>query len=187
MPTIETAAIAACVYAALTAGHHLGDHPVQPNSVAQAKGTPEDDRLAAGAHPWTGWGACARHVATYTLTQALALAVVRVVAPLTLAGVLAALAVSASTHAVIDRRWIVRAIIRVKQCQGCWPDGPYLIDQSLHHGVLLVAAVLGAAVTTAAGVAATTASSVGLVAGALAIERRRARSAPARIGDPFRL
>lgn len=116
MPTVETAATAACVFAALFAGHQLGDHPIQRKSAMLAKGTPDDARLADGAHPWTGWRACGQHVATYILTQAAALVPVSVVAPLTLTGGLAAMAVSASTHAVIDRRWIVHAIIRAKQC-----------------------------------------------------------------------
>ncbi len=185
MPSVDTAAIAACVFAALFAGHQLGDHPIQRKSAMLAKGTPDDTRLADGTHPWTGWRACGQHVATYTLTQAATLVLVSVVAPLTVTGGLAALAVSASTHAVIDRRWIVHAIIRAKQCQD-WPEGPYLIDQSLHHGALLVAAVLAAAVTTASTLAIVAAACGALVAAALAIERRRARSAADRIGDPHR-
>jgi len=186
MPTVETAAIAACVFAGLFAGHQIGDHPVQRRSAMLAKGTPDDVRLAAGAHPWAGWRACGQHVATYTFTQAAALVLVSVVAPLTLTGGLAALAVSASTHAVIDRRWIVHAIIRAKQCQD-WPEGPYLIGQSLHHGALLVAAVVAAAVTTVSALAIATAVCVALVAADLAVERRRAGSAADRIGDPHRL
>src|SRR6266545_2174736 len=57
-------------------------------------------------------------------------------------------------RAVIDRRWMVQAIIRAKQGHD-WPDGPYLIDQSLHHGVLLAAAVVprgSAGRTTGSGV-----------------------------------
>lgn len=59
-------------------------------------------------------------------TQAVALLLVALVAPLTLHGAVAALAISGSTHAVIDRRWIVRAIIRAKGCHN-WPEAPYLI------------------------------------------------------------
>ena len=113
---------------------------------------------------------------TYTATQALALVLIAVVAPLSIAGAAAALIVSASTHAVIDRRWIVRAILRANGSQD-WREGPYLTGQALHQGVLLIAAVLAAAVTGLAGVAAVTAAAVTLVAGALAIERQRPRSA----------
>jgi len=113
---------------------------------------------------------------TYTATQALALVLIAVVAPLSIAGAAAALIVSASTHAVIDRRWIVRAIIRANGSQD-WPQGPYLTDQALHHGALLGAAVLAAAVTSFAGVAVTTFAAVAFITGALAIERERARLA----------
>lgn len=76
MSTIATAALTAVAYAALYTGHQLGDHPVQLHRDGQAKGIPADDRLAAGTHPWTGWTACIRHVATYTATQAAALLLV---------------------------------------------------------------------------------------------------------------
>lgn len=65
-PTATTAAVTAAVGFALLAGHQLGDHPVQPDAVAAAKGQPTDDRLAAGVHPWTGWSACLNHVARPT-------------------------------------------------------------------------------------------------------------------------
>jgi hypothetical protein len=109
-----------------------------------------------------------------------------VVAPLTLPGAVAALVTSGSTHAVIDRRWLVQVIVRTKRCAD-WSNGPYLIDQSLHCGVLLVAAVLAATVSTTAGAAATTAVAASVIAVALAVERRWARSAADRVGDPHRL
>ncbi len=127
MPTVSDAAVTAVMFAALYAGHQLGDHVVQTNAVAMSKAAPAPDLVAAGVHPWHGWGACLRHVGTYTLVQAAAVAAIWVVAPLRPSGVLAGLAVSASTHAVIDRRWVVRLLIRAKGCQD-WPQGPYLID-----------------------------------------------------------
>jgi hypothetical protein len=108
--------------------------------------------------------------------QALALGAVSLVAPLDVHGALAALAVSASTHAVIDRRWLVRALIRAKRCED-WPDAPYLLDQSLHHGALLLAA-LTATVTSTSGSIVTVLVAVGLVAVALAIELRRSAAVP---------
>lgn len=186
MATIEAAAVSAIVFAALLVGHHLGDHPIQRDADVHAKGMPDDQRLADGTHPWTGWPACLCHVTTYALTQAVALAFVSLAAPLKLTGVLAALVVSASTHAVIDRRWIVAAIVRAKQAQD-WPQAAYQIDQALHRAVLLVAAVLAATVDTTVHVAATTVASLALVVAAMAIERVRARSAATRIGDPTRL
>jgi hypothetical protein len=158
----------AVLFVALYAGHQLGDHVVQSNASAMAKGAPTADLLAAGVHPWHGWAACLRHVASYTAVQAVALLLV---APRDGYGIAAALAVSGSTHAVIDRRWLVRLLVRAKGCQG-WAEGPYLIDQSLHTGALLVAAVVGAAVTAAGGVVAVAASAAGLIGAALLGEWR---------------
>ncbi|SEG89055.1 Protein of unknown function [Nonomuraea solani] len=171
MPSAATAAIAAVTFAALYAGHQVGDHVVQSDRAAIAKGVPDRERLAAGVSPWTGWGACLRHVAGYTATQAAALVLVGLVAPLELTGMVIALIVSASTHAVIDRRWIVRRLIRLKGCHD-WREGPYLIDQSLHVGAMLVAAVLGVAVPGAVGVVTVAIAAAALVGAALMTERR---------------
>lgn len=170
-----TAATAAAVFVALFAGHQVGDHVVQSDADAAAKGAPTPELLAEGVHPWTGWSACLRHIVSYTTVQAGALALTSLVAPLTLAGVAAALTISASTHAVIDRRWLVRRLIAAKGCHG-WKEAPYVLDQSIHIGVLLVASVAAAAVTGFAGVAWVLAFSAALVAGALAHERRMTRS-----------
>jgi hypothetical protein len=162
MATAGTAAVAAIAFVALYAGHQVGDHVVQTSRDANTKGAP----TAGDVHPWTGWAACLRHVGTYTLTQAVALALARLVAPLSLAGVLSALVVSAGTHAVIDRRWIVRLLVAAKGCQD-WREAPYLIDQSLHVAALLVAAVLAALATNlalATSVAVLVAALVGLCA-----------------------
>jgi hypothetical protein len=169
-------AVTAVVFVALFAGHQVGDHIVQTNAAARAKGAPTADLLAAGVHPWRGWDFCLRHVSTYTLTQAVALVLVRVATPVTWTGVAAALAVSASTHAVIDRRWLVRFLARLKGCQD-WREAPYLIDQSLHVGALLVAAVVGA--VTVSGAAATSVGTCAaiLIGTALVVERRRATAA----------
>jgi len=186
MPTTETAAVAASAFIGLWVGHQLGDHPIQRNADMQAKAAPDDFQIAAGTHPWSGWAACLRHVATYGLAQVATLALVSLVAPLTLVGALTALLISTSTHAVIDRRWIVRAILRAKQALD-WPDGPYHVGEALHDAMLLVAAVLATIVTTAAELAVVSVAGLALIAGGLAIERVRARSAPTRMGDPTRL
>jgi hypothetical protein len=178
MSTAVTAAVTADAFAALFVGHQLGDHVLQRDGDAAAKGAPTAEMLAAGAHPWTGWAAAMRHVGTYSLAQVVALALVCVVAPVRWYGAVAALAVSASTHAVIDRRWMVRLLVRLKRCQD-WREGPYLIDQSLHHGALLVAAVVAgvtASVATA-GVVAVCAAAV--AAAGLAVEKRLATAARA--------
>jgi hypothetical protein len=173
MSNAATAAVAAVTFAALYAGHQIGDHVVQTSATAAAKGAPTADRLAAGAAPWSGWLACLKHVSTYTITQAVALALVGLVAPLGLHGAVAALTVTASTHAVIDRRWLVRLLIQAKGCAD-WREGPYLVDQSLHAGAMLVAAVLAAAVTDVRATLAVAVAGVALVGAALAAEQRLA-------------
>jgi hypothetical protein len=167
---MSTAATAAISFVALYAGHQIGDHVVQSDWAATTKAAPSVEQLAAGVPPWTGWAACLRHVVSYTGTQAVALGFVCIVAPLALLGTMAALLASASTHAVIDRRWIVRRLIRAKGCHG-WQEGPYLIDQSLHMGALLVASVLAATVGHLVGVLAVAGAAVALVVVALAAER----------------
>lgn len=186
MSTVETAAVAAVTFAALFAGHHLGDHPLQSPGAVAGKSAPARAELALGAHPWRGWSWCARHVAVYTAVQAACLALVALVAPLTLPGALAALAVSAATHAVIDRRWLVRWFLAAKRA-GDWAEGPYLVDQSLHIAMLLLAAVAAAAVSATPALALVLVASAGLVVAALVVERRRARAAtPVAVGGARR-
>jgi hypothetical protein len=185
MPTAATAAVTAVAFVALYAGHQIGDHPVQPLALATGKAAPTADLLAVGVHPWTGWKACVRHVATYTLTQAVALALTVLVAPLTIFGAVAALATAACTHAVIDRRWIVRLIVQAKGCQE-WPLAPYVLEQALHTGALLIAAVLAATVITMTGTVVVVAVGLMLVGAALLVERLRAAVVSPPV-DSFRL
>lgn len=80
---------------ALYAGHHVGDYWVQTNHQACHKGD---------AGPAGRW-ACAAHVASYTATQAACLILAALVgARPSVAGVLVALAISAGTHYLADRR-----------------------------------------------------------------------------------
>lgn len=176
MPTVETAAVAAITYAALFAGHHVGDHPLQSRTAAAGKPAPGYPELAGGAHPWRGWAWCVQHVTVYTAVQAACLALVALVAPLTLTGAIAALTVSAATHAVIDRRWLVRWFLDAKGAHD-WAEGPYLVDQSLHLAMLLVAAVMAAAVVTLFAMLWVLAAGAALLVAALAIERHRVRLA----------
>ncbi|TQS44343.1 DUF3307 domain-containing protein [Cryptosporangium phraense] len=127
---------------ALLAGHQAGDHLVQTDHQAQHK-------ASDGAK---GWRAMAGHVASYTACQAVALA------GLSAAGVklrpsraLAALAVSAGTHAFIDRRW---PVVWWQDRTGSGPfvrladhgiNGAYLSDQAAHVVCLYVAALVAAA------------------------------------------
>jgi hypothetical protein len=146
MPTATPAARFAAAYAALTAAHEVADHWVQIDAQATIKG----DRSRAGAV------ACAKHVATYTATQALALAAVSRAtgAHLSCRRAAAALAVSAVTHYVADRQgghWRdenPRGIVRLAAGTGHagWlqrdPSAGYLMDQAWHKGWILISAVI---------------------------------------------
>jgi hypothetical protein len=185
MSSFGTAAVTAVTFVALFAGHQIGDHIAQRNVDAAAKGAPTPERLAAGEHPWTGWRACLRHVGTYTLAQVVALALVSIAAPMRWYGTVAAVIVSACTHAVIDRRWIVRAMVRAKRCQH-WTEGPYHIDQSLHFAALLVAALLAAVTATKGAVGAVALCAAGLVGVTLVVERRLGSAARDTAADMVR-
>ncbi|GAB3115839.1 hypothetical protein GCM10027160_23810 [Streptomyces calidiresistens] len=145
---MSRAARFAAVYAALTASHELADHWVQTDHQSVRK----------GLHGPEGRTACLRHVASYTATQALALAALRRLDPgLTPTRITAALAISAVTHYVADRqggRWRdpnPRGVARLAHTIGKtgWltrdPHAPYLMDQSWHKAWIAVAAAVAAA------------------------------------------
>lgn len=143
-----TATRFAATYAALTAAHEVADHWVQRDKEAVAKGRPDAD----------GARACAIHVATYTATQAVALAAVQRATGMRLSWKRAAagLAVSAATHYVADRQgghWRdeqPRGIVRLaaKTGHAGWlqrdPGAGYLMDQAWHKGWIFVAALVAA-------------------------------------------
>ncbi|MEU1078200.1 hypothetical protein ABZ404_37050 [Streptomyces sp. NPDC005878] len=149
-PTGETrAARYAAVYALLTAAHEVGDYWVQRDAEAVAKGRPG----------WEGRAACARHVASYTATQGLALAAGNRVLGLRLGWrrTAVALAVSAATHYAIDRsggRWREDGpstrLVRFARETGHsgWlerdPGAGPLMDQAWHRGWIAVAALVAA-------------------------------------------
>jgi hypothetical protein len=138
----------AAAYAVLTASHEVADHWVQVDSQATVKGDPGP----AGAK------ACAKHVATYTATQALALLAADRLLGLGLSPrrAAAALAVSAVTHYVADRQgnhWRdehPRGVVQLAAVTGHrgWltrdPGAGYLLDQSWHKGWIAVAAMVAA-------------------------------------------
>lgn len=149
-------------YAVLMAAHDLSDHVIQTDAQATNK-------ARAMRQMWMP--AMAGHVGSYTAVQVLALGALRA-----LAGVrpswrrtLAAVAFSAGTHALLDRRWPVIAVLRATGSQnfakpvvrttgdvrgvagapaivdavGPLPlHGPYLADQALHHAALAIAAAV---------------------------------------------
>lgn len=136
----------AAVYGLLAAAHEVGDHWVQRDAEAGAKGQPGP----AGAR------ACAVHVATYTATQGLALVAGQQLLGLRLTPrrAAAALAVSAMTHYVADRQgghWQdkhPRGVVRLAAATGHagWlkrdPGAGYLLDQSWHKGWIGIAALI---------------------------------------------
>jgi len=139
----------AAVYAALTASHEVGDYWSQQDRDAVAKGGPGlEGRLA-----------CARHVASYTATQAIALAAADRGLRLGLGWrrTAAALAVSAVTHYAADRsggRWREAgpstALVRFARRTGHtgWlerdPGAGPLLDQAWHRGWIAIAAAVAA-------------------------------------------
>jgi hypothetical protein len=174
--TIATAAITCAAYAALRAGHAIGDYPLQRDADAIGKAYPADELLAAGMPWYHGWTAIQRHVLTYLSCQAVALVLlIALVAPIPVPGAWAALIISGSTHAVIDRRPLVTAIVRAKGA-GHSPSLVAHVDQALHHGVLLLAAVAAACITSWFGVLVVDAAAIALIAAALVWEYRHARA-----------
>jgi hypothetical protein len=120
----------ATVFLVLLAGHLLGDWVAQTDWQATTK--------------TRSWPALAAHVTSYHLLMGtlLLLPVLRDGWPASNA--LLALFVSAATHAVIDRRWPVRALLRVTASPGfatvAW--GVIAADQALHLTILAMLAVL---------------------------------------------
>lgn len=140
-------------YAALTAAYEVADHIVQVDR----------DAVDKGKEGLEGRIACARHVASYTLTQALALAAADKGLGLRLNWryATAGLLVSAVTHYAADRsggRWaedpatqettrMVRFAHRTGK--GGWltrdPSAGYKYDQAWHKGWIAIAAGIVAA------------------------------------------
>lgn len=152
---VSRAARFAALIATMHAAHNVGDHIVQTDDQAARKMRPD------------GWGALAGHVASYHAVQLAALLVANRLLGLRLpAGRTAvALAVSAGTHALLDRRWPVRRLLEatgssgfargtyqlardqfthVQPVQAVPLNGPYLADQALHHAALWLAALIAA-------------------------------------------
>jgi hypothetical protein len=143
------AAVFAAVFIALYAAHAVGDHWVQSSAQALSKGTPG----------WPGRLACARHVATLTVTKLAALALVTAVLALPLSWLAAAagLGVDAVTHYWADRRFTLARLARIAGKGEFWSlgapraghddnpslgTGAYALDQSWHIAWLFIAALI---------------------------------------------
>jgi hypothetical protein len=147
-----TAARFAAAYAVLTASHEVADHIVQVDR----------DAVAKGRHGNEGRAACARHVASYTATQAAALLLADRALGLRLDWRYAAagLTLSAVTHYGADRsggRWAedpgkvpTTRMVRFAHAigKGGWltrdPQAGYRYDQAWHKGWIAVAAGVAA-------------------------------------------
>jgi hypothetical protein len=133
------AATAAVAYAALRTAAHVADHWFQTGHQAAHKA---DAGIA-------GHRAMAGHIASYAGAQAVALVAVNKVldAGMTSRGIATAVTLSAATHWFIDRRWPVRRLAEAMgksdfHALGGPLGGAYILDQSAHHLMEGVAAVL---------------------------------------------
>lgn len=132
-PAVRFAATLAATHAA----GKVADHWVQTQHQACVKGE-------AG---WRGRLSCAAHVGTYVATEALALVVTDRVTGLGLrpGRVAAALAVTAITHYIADRRRPLRRMADALGKDPAWLDnggGMYAMDQSWHDGWHLASALI---------------------------------------------
>lgn len=141
---MTTASRFAATLATLTVMHHAGDYLAQTDHQAACKPA-KSDRGDVVCSEGESWRALAGHIASYHAAQAAGLVVANRALGLRLrpGRVLAGIAVSAATHAVIDRRWPVR----------WWMDhtgsadfrtrgGGAHVDQALHHTCLWAAALI---------------------------------------------
>lgn len=132
-------------FAALFAGHWIGDHWAQSNHQAQTK----------GARNHSGWRACAAHVATLTLCQIAALVVVALYTDTVfgLVNLVIGLTVNSISHFWCDRRSTLEGLAYALHRTGkheYYRVGAPQLDQAFHMGFLLLAAVIiGAPDTTA--------------------------------------
>jgi hypothetical protein len=148
-------ALFGAVFAALYAGHQVGDLWVQTHQQAMAKGLPG----------WPGRLACARHVLTLTATMAVAVAALAVAgaAPVHPLPAAAGLAVNAASRYWADRRstlaglaaWLARTVIpgkgefyRLGSPRPGQDDnvtlgtGAYQLDQAWHIAWLFITALI---------------------------------------------
>jgi hypothetical protein len=120
----------AAVFLVLLAGHLLGDWVAQSDWQA--------------ANKTRSWAALSAHVVSYHLIVGMLLLIPVLRDDWPADKALAVLTVSAITHAVIDRRWPVRALLRAAGSPGFatvqW--GVIAVDQALHLFILAMLALL---------------------------------------------
>lgn len=147
---IARAARFAAVYALLRSAADVADHWIQTDHQASTKGQHD---YVEGQSSAAGRRACAAHVATYTAAQAaVLLAGTRLLGIRLRPGpVAAALALSAVTHYVADRREPLRRLADATgkgnfvRLADHGLNGGYLLDQAWHHTFETVAALIASA------------------------------------------
>ncbi|WP_354641316.1 hypothetical protein [Kitasatospora camelliae] len=140
----------AAVYALLRASADVADHWVQTDHQARIKGQHDHNDGQSSA---AGRRACAAHVATYTATQAAAMLAGSRLLGLRLrpGPVAAALALSAVTHYIADRREPLRRLADATgkanfvRLADFGLNGAYCLDQAWHHAFETAAAVIASA------------------------------------------
>lgn len=141
MRSPSRAASFAAVYALLHAAHQAGDFLAQTDPQALRKPCAADRDVQCTEAE--SWGALLGHITTYHLVQAAVLAAGNHFLRLGLPPrrIAAGIAVSALTHAVIDRRWPVRLWMDHSGSAGFRArGGAPQVDQAMHHTALVVAA-----------------------------------------------
>lgn len=106
-----TAAAFAALFIALLVGHHLGDYLLQSQWQADHKGDHPSHHAPTHRDAAVGRRAAAYHVASYTVATITTTAVVVIALhlPITLLGFAAGHLLSSGSHAIIDRRYTLRA------------------------------------------------------------------------------
>lgn len=132
---------AAAAYAAMRAAAGIGDFWLQTGHQAAHKAD-------AG---WKGRLVVARHAASYAAVQGVALVAASKLLGVDLkpSRIAAAVAFSGITHGFIDRRWPVRKLAAATGKTGFHDlggplGGAFHLDQSAHHALEAVAAVIAA-------------------------------------------
>ncbi|PSK96045.1 hypothetical protein CLV63_113208 [Murinocardiopsis flavida] len=136
----------AAVLTAVKAAHDVGDFAAQTDHQSARKPCAADRAEGVACTEAASWRALAAHVASYHAVQAAALVTVDRALGLGLspARMVAGIALSAATHAVIDRRWPVRLFMdrtgsTAFRLHG---GGAMHVDQAAHHACLAAAALV---------------------------------------------
>ena len=135
------------VFLLLIVAHYAGDYLIQTHHQA----------LTKALDGWRGRAACAGHVASYTAAGVVALAVAGHYTDFTIGRAAAGLTVSAVSHYLLDRRWLLRAFAYATGHKGFWAlgeprpghddnrclgTGVHAMDQAAHWVCLAVAAAV---------------------------------------------